>query len=763
MKWTIRALYAAVAVVLIASCGGPPAGRIDRLYRSLDESLPRIAPSVLAGRRVVIDPGHGGYYSGTVGQDSLKESSVNLGVALYLWGLLREAGADVYLTRSSDRDFLTPADSSLASDLRARVAIADSIHPDVFLSIHHNAQPHRDPNVNVVETYYRTGDPASLELAFAIHRHLVRNLGIASGEVRQGNYLVLRENDVPSVLGESSYLTQPAVEKRLKLSDVQRLEAESYFLGLLDYFSRGLAHTRFVSPPDSIVNTVPTLIAHAWDDGGGGIDIGTIDFRINGNRVVPVVRRIAGDTTEIRVRLPADAPNGSFRARLTVRNAGGNTSPIHTIRFQIRHPPATAVVRTDPSTTTTRPGSDIWVRARLLDRRGIAVADGTPVVARVGGKEISRGVTTGGTFAFVARVPKSGVFEITLRSDGQTFTSKAPTPTATASGGWKARRVIDRITHQPVHGARATIGAPARGAPGVVFVPAGQAAIVHAPGYQPFVLTAGAPDTLQLDPWFGGAIVGKRFVLDPEGGRNAGTGPLGLESSWVNLRVGQMLAEYLRRAGAIVKITRDDEAVKTPEDIARSTNAWGADRYIEIRHRALPPDSADGLRVMYFPGSRNGSQMARDVGTAAAEILGVPFLGIVSAVTYPLQQTACPAIILSFPSIASRAEELRLDQPAYQRTQAWSAFTGILEHFGVTGGAVIELLPSSPASAVLVVLDDTFSLRVESRAMRMRHIPPGNHVLELRSEHKCTRESFVAADGDTIRVFTRSGTSMRLR
>src|SRR5262245_5174261 len=245
-----RLRFAVLLALALGACGGPPSttpreraaeeNRLEHLYQQLADPLPRVDRTLLNGVRVLIDPGHGGSFRGTVGQDSLEESKVNLGVSLYLWGLLHEAGADVHLTRSIDRDFLTQVDSTLASDLQKRVDMVDSLAPDIFVSIHHNAQPQRDPAYNRIETYYKAGDPASLDLAFAIHRHLMRNLGIDVGEVRQGNYYVLRNVAVPAVLGESSYLTHPPVEAQLELSHAQELEAEAYFLGILDYCRRGL-------------------------------------------------------------------------------------------------------------------------------------------------------------------------------------------------------------------------------------------------------------------------------------------------------------------------------------------------------------------------------------------------------------------------------------------------------------------------------------------------------------------------------------------
>ena len=95
-----------LAAVLLVTVGcAPKRPEYDALYARLVETPDRRDSSVLVGRRIVIDPGHGGCFGGVVGADSLREADANLGVALYLWGLLQEAGAEVELTRTTDRDF----------------------------------------------------------------------------------------------------------------------------------------------------------------------------------------------------------------------------------------------------------------------------------------------------------------------------------------------------------------------------------------------------------------------------------------------------------------------------------------------------------------------------------------------------------------------------------------------------------------------------------------------------------------------------------
>src|SRR5213593_4238235 len=112
---------ASVAMLLLAGCAArvarPPSETVrprpkPGYQRRVDE-LKSLDASALAGRRIAIDPGHGGLFRGALGVNGLTEAEVNLGVALYLRGLLEARGAIVTMTRTDDRDFLTPADSSL--------------------------------------------------------------------------------------------------------------------------------------------------------------------------------------------------------------------------------------------------------------------------------------------------------------------------------------------------------------------------------------------------------------------------------------------------------------------------------------------------------------------------------------------------------------------------------------------------------------------------------------------------------------------------
>ena len=120
------ALAVAFTTAFVAGCGPPgrgpevvvpPRPAPQAGYDGRRDSLDTVDPRVLRGRRIVLDPGHGGYFPGTVGVGGLTEKEVNLAVALELRALLAAAGAQVLMTRETDRDFLVVVPALTVSEL----------------------------------------------------------------------------------------------------------------------------------------------------------------------------------------------------------------------------------------------------------------------------------------------------------------------------------------------------------------------------------------------------------------------------------------------------------------------------------------------------------------------------------------------------------------------------------------------------------------------------------------------------------------------
>lgn len=195
---------------------------------------------------IVIDPGHGGKDPGAVGKRGLKEKDVTLKIAKALEKRLRrKSRAKIVLTRKRDR-FIP---------LEERTAIANTARADIFVSIHVNASPNR--KASGVETYYldvsndkrsiqvaarensasakATGDlqyilrdlmrtanrHESSALATHIQDSLVSKLkkkyrGISGNGVKGAPFYVLVRTNMPSILVEVSFISNPKTEKRLK-------------------------------------------------------------------------------------------------------------------------------------------------------------------------------------------------------------------------------------------------------------------------------------------------------------------------------------------------------------------------------------------------------------------------------------------------------------------------------------------------------------------------------------------------------------------
>ncbi len=236
--------------------------------------LARSAPLPLAElfgldvHTIVIDPGHGGRDPGASGPSGLAEKEVTLDIALRLRDRLRQSGGyRVLLTR--DQDESVP--------LRKRVDFANDNGADLFVSLHLNALPVKEPTV--IETYYfgAHSDETALKLARAenrgseyglgeframieklgdslkyqesrrlarlIQRRLYRRLKtenreIVSWGVKSAPFVVLLGVDMPSVLAEITTLSNPREEQRLKRGTYREKIAAVLAASITDYLNQ---------------------------------------------------------------------------------------------------------------------------------------------------------------------------------------------------------------------------------------------------------------------------------------------------------------------------------------------------------------------------------------------------------------------------------------------------------------------------------------------------------------------------------------------
>src|SRR5205807_4485722 len=210
--------------------------------------------------RIVIDAGHGGHDTGTIGPTGLMEKDLCLDVALRLGKIIEQRlpGADVIYTRSDDT--FVP--------LEERTRIANEAKADLFISIHANSS--RDGQARGIETYYLNlkGSAEAMEVAarenssssdgiheledivkriartekideskeFArdVQESLARNVQksnrmIKDRGVRKAPFVVLIGADMPSILTEISFLSNPSDEQMLKKPEQRQRVAEGIY------------------------------------------------------------------------------------------------------------------------------------------------------------------------------------------------------------------------------------------------------------------------------------------------------------------------------------------------------------------------------------------------------------------------------------------------------------------------------------------------------------------------------------------------------
>lgn len=190
---------------------------------------------LLAGVTIVIDPGHGGPDTGAIGPAGTREKNNTLAIGLKLAGLLRSAGAQVIMTRSTD---VTPAEGTYSelSDLQARVKIANDQNADLYISLHNDA--FSNPDVGGISTFYSSSSPVATQsqaLATSIQSELVKAISLNSRGVKDAAFYVIKNTKMPAVLVEVGFISNPTEEQLLLTSDFQSKAALGVYQGILRF------------------------------------------------------------------------------------------------------------------------------------------------------------------------------------------------------------------------------------------------------------------------------------------------------------------------------------------------------------------------------------------------------------------------------------------------------------------------------------------------------------------------------------------------
>jgi N-acetylmuramoyl-L-alanine amidase len=187
----------------------------------------------LAGKVIVLDPGHGGGNPGATGSGGVTESSVNLAVGLKVKKLLENGGAKVVMTRSTDRYVAAPG-SSLGEELQARLDVAEANKADIFISLHSN--DNEDSGIQGIMTFYNADNAKSL--ADSMQNAVIKSTGAVNKGVETATFYVLRNATMPSALIEMGFISNPQEEQNLDNPNYQAKIAQGIYQGIAGYFSK---------------------------------------------------------------------------------------------------------------------------------------------------------------------------------------------------------------------------------------------------------------------------------------------------------------------------------------------------------------------------------------------------------------------------------------------------------------------------------------------------------------------------------------------
>lgn len=204
---------------------------------------------------IILDAGHGGKDEGATGFSGTLEKELNLFTTKLLQAKLESYGATVYLTREDDSFY----------SLKKRTLFVTKKDADMFISIHYNSSPSKEPE-GITTFYYH--DQKDKLLASKIHNQILSNTHPIDKGILFGDYYVLRENPIPSALLELGFISNKEEEKQILTKKFQEnittsiteailkyVESNDYLLSIINVVGPSFTSATSIIAPNRPVST----------------------------------------------------------------------------------------------------------------------------------------------------------------------------------------------------------------------------------------------------------------------------------------------------------------------------------------------------------------------------------------------------------------------------------------------------------------------------------------------------------------------------
>ena len=194
-------------------------------------------------KTIIIDAGHGGLDGGAVSKDGASEKEINLSIAKYLESYLKQSGAKVLMTRSTDKSLHKDENATVnekkKSDLLTRKAKVNESDADLFISVHQNF--FTQEKYKGAQVFYDSKSPLSQKCALIIQNSIKDNADADNLRVPMQidkSKMLFSDLKIPAVLVECGFLSNHEEAEKLKTKEYQQKIAFSIYLGIIQYFDK---------------------------------------------------------------------------------------------------------------------------------------------------------------------------------------------------------------------------------------------------------------------------------------------------------------------------------------------------------------------------------------------------------------------------------------------------------------------------------------------------------------------------------------------
>ncbi len=181
---------------------------------------------------IVVDPGHGGEDPGKVGSNDMLEKDLNLKIAKKVIKLLEKEGIKIVTTREDDN-----VPTSKKEDLEERIELINKTNPNLTLCIHQNSFP--DASVKGAQVFYYTPSEEGKEAAAIVQEELRTVDPDNQREIKANDtYYMLKNTNVPTIIVECGFLTNPEEAEKLADDEYQDKLAKAVCDGIIKWLEK---------------------------------------------------------------------------------------------------------------------------------------------------------------------------------------------------------------------------------------------------------------------------------------------------------------------------------------------------------------------------------------------------------------------------------------------------------------------------------------------------------------------------------------------